>query len=243
MEVIESLTNEKVKYWNKLKNKKYRDESGLFLVEGEHLVLEAQKCGLVKQIITTVGTNYVFDDVVLVSEKVMKELSSLITPPGIIAVCSKKREQDLGNRLLLLDAIQDPGNLGTIIRSATAFGINTIILGKGCVDLYNEKVIRASEGMIFNINIIERDLITFIDELKELGFRVYGTNVEGGLEVSKATKTQRFAFIVGNEGAGVSNEILAKCDEYLYIPMDESCESLNVAIATSIILYELNKGE
>lgn len=243
MDVIESLTNERVKYWNKLKSKKYRDETGLFLVEGEHLVLEALKCGLVKHIIATVGTNYDFDDVILVSEKVMKELSSLVTPPGIIAVCTKKSAEEIGSRLLLLDAIQDPGNLGTIIRSATAFGIDTIVLGVGCVDLYNEKVIRASEGMLFNINIIEKDLVPFIDELKETGFKVYGTNVEGGLEVNKATKTERFAFVVGNEGAGVSDEILVKCDEYLYIPMNESCESLNVAIATSIILYELNKGE
>ena len=151
---ITSINNEKVKFWTKLNEKKFRDSNNLFLVEGNHLVSEALKHGIVKEIITT--SDYVYDvDTYYVSDKVINKISKQKSGTNVIAVCEKLKENEIGNKLLILDNIQDPGNLGTIIRSAVAFNIDTIVLSIDTVDLYNDKVIRSSEGMIFNINIIK----------------------------------------------------------------------------------------
>ena len=158
-----------------------------------------------------------------------------------MGICKKIEEKEIGKKLVILDGVQDPGNLGTIIRSSVAFNIDTIILSKTCVDLYNSKVLRATQGMIFNINIIERDLEEIIPKLKENNYKVYGTKVNGGKSLKDIEKTDKFAIIMGNEGNGVKPEILDMCSDYIYIDMNKSCESLNVGVATSIILYELDK--
>ena len=145
----------------------------------------------------------------------------------------------IGDRILILDGIQDPGNLGTIIRSSVAFNIDSIVLSKDSVDLYNSKVIRATQGMIFNINIIQKDLLEFIPLLKD--YKIYGTKVNGGKSLKNVEKVKKFAIIMGNEGQGVKKDILDMCSDYIYIDMNKSCESLNVGVATSIILYELDK--
>ena len=147
----------------------------------------------------------------------------------------------VGNRVLILDDIQDPGNLGTIVRSAVAFNIDTIVLSKNTVDLYNPKVIRATQGMIFHINIIEKNLTEFISNLKKNQYKIFSTNVVNGKSIKNVEKGEKFAIIVGNEGKGVSNEVNSLCDEFIYIEMNNKCESLNVAVATSIILYELSR--
>lgn len=240
--VYTSIDNKTIKSLKKLHIKKYRDESNLFLVEGEHLVLEAYKRGYLKKIIVKENTKTNFDvEIMYVSENVLKYLSELDSPSAIIGVCEKLQEKEIGNKVLVLDDIQDPGNLGTIIRSAVAFNIDTIVISDNTVDLYNSKVIRASQGMVFNINIIKKDLLNFIDYLKQQKYRIYATKVNGGNDLKNVEISKNFAIIMGNEGSGVRNEILELADEYLYIKMNESCESLNVAIATSIILYELNK--
>ena len=158
-----------------------------------------------------------------------------------MGVCEKKHDQIKGDHLLILDEIQDPGNLGTIIRSAVAFNIDTIILSKNTVDLYNEKVLRATQGLIFSINIVRADLPEAIIALKKQNFKIYATKVNGGKTLKNIEKPAKFAIIMGNEGNGVSNSLLELCDDYLYIPMNGKCESLNVGVATSIILYELDK--
>ncbi len=237
-----SLDNKKIKDWKKLNTKKYRDKTGLFLVEGEHLVLEAYKTGYLQELILEqdavlpldAPTSYVTNDI-------LYALTELETPPSMMAVCMKKESESYGNRILVLDDIQDPGNLGTIIRSAVAFHIDTIVLGLGCVDLYNSKTIRASQGMLFHMNIIRKDLKQFISELKKQNYLIYGTKVTHGKNIKDVAKTEKFVIIVGNEGNGVSEEILDICDDYLYIPCNDVCESLNVGVATSIILYELDK--
>lgn len=140
MEVITSLSNKKVKDWCKLKNKKYRDEEELFLVEGEHLVLEAIKSNLAVELMLEENTVFPIDILKCYATKeVLKKISSLDTPPNMIAIVKKKKEEDYKNKLILIDSIQDPGNLGTIIRSAVAFNIDTVVLGNNTVDLYNEK--------------------------------------------------------------------------------------------------------
>ncbi len=238
-----SKDNEKIKNVRKLNNKKYRDQQDLFLVEGEHLVLEAYKKGYIKELFIeentvlplNVPTNYVTNDL-------LSFMSDLVTPYPVMAVCHKlKPAENIGNKILILDNIQDPGNLGTIIRSAVAFNIDTIVLSMDTVDLYNPKVIRATQGLIFHINIIRKDIKEFIPFLKNNQYHIYGTRVTHGKSLKDVEKKERFAIIMGNEGNGIKEETKDLCDEYIYIPMNPNCESLNVAIATSLILYELDK--
>ena len=139
-----------------------------------------------------------------------------------------------------MDNIQDPGNMGTIIRSAVAFNIDTIIVSNDSVDIYNPKVVRSSQGMIFHMNIIKKDLIPFIKEIKN-DYKIIGTKVTDGNDIKTLEKNEKLCIIMGNEGNGVREEILALCDDFVYIPMNENCESLNVGVATSILLYELSR--
>lgn len=237
-----SIENKKIKNIKKLYTKKYRDEYNEFLIEGEHLVLEAYKNGILKELILEEDTDFKLDiETSYVTSNVLKYISELSNPSKIMGICKKIEEKEIGKKLVILDGVQDPGNLGTIIRSSVAFNIDTIILSKTCVDLYNSKVLRATQGMIFNINIIERDLEEIIPKLKENNYKVYGTKVNGGKSLKDIEKTDKFAIIMGNEGNGVKPEILDMCSDYIYIDMNKSCESLNVGVATSIILYELDK--
>lgn len=237
-----SVENQKIKSIKKLNSKKYRDEFNLFLVEGEHLVLEAYKNGVLKEVFVEEGTIFNLDvEVNEVTHTVLKYISELDNPPKVLGVCNKINKTQIGNKVLILDDVQDPGNLGTIIRSCVAFNIDTIVLSKNTVDLYNSKVIRATQGMIFNINIIIEDLAEFIVNLKNKDYKIYGTKVNDGKSIKSIEKSEKFAIIMGNEGNGVSSQILDLCTDYIYIEMNKLCESLNVGVATSIILYELNK--
>ena len=165
--VITSVNNNKIKDINKLKDKKYRDSSNSFLVEGEHLVIEAYRENLIKELIVLDDSNFILDGIptIKVSSEVMKKLSSMDSYPSVIGVANKIKEKELGDSILMLDDIQDPGNLGTIIRSSAAFGIDTIVVSPKTVDIYNIKVLRATQGMLFHINIIVRELDSFITKL------------------------------------------------------------------------------
>ena len=241
--LISSLDNNKVKEWRKLSNRKYRYELGVFLIEGLHLVLEAYKRGYIEELILEQDELLSLDvNTTYVTKEIIKSISTLTTPVNVLAVCNKiNNNNELGNKLLLIDSIQDPGNLGTIIRSAVAFNIDTIVLGENTVDIYNEKCIRASQGMLFHINIIEKELLTFIPELSNDGYKILGTRVTHGKNLREIAKLNKYALIIGNEGSGISKEIEELCDELLYIDMNEACESLNVSVACSIILYQLGE--
>lgn len=235
-----SLENPKIKELKKLKTKKYRDILGKFIIEGEHLINEAYNLGYLEEIYALEDYQCDLDvKVNYVTKEVLKYITDLETPT-IIGVAKKMEEKDIGDKLVILDDIQDPGNLGTIIRSSVAFNIDTIVLSNNSVDLYNDKVIRASQGMIFKINIIRKDIIPFISKVKS-DYHIYGTKVNGGNSLKKIEKQKKFAIIMGNEGKGMSSEIDNLCDEFIYIDMNKECESLNVGVATSIILYELDK--
>ena len=235
-----SVDNKYIKNLKKLNQKKYRDINNEFIIEGEHLVKEAYKNGVLKELILLENTDFKLDvKTNYVTLNVLKYISELDTPSNIIGICNKLEEKEIGNKILILDGIQDPGNLGTIIRSSVAFNIDTIVLSLDSVDLYNSKVIRATQGMLFNINVISRDLKEFIPTLKD--YKIYATKVNGGKSLKSLEKVEKFAIIMGNEGNGVKKDILDLCSEYLYIDMNKNCESLNVAVATSIILYELDK--
>ena len=240
--IYTSIDNKKIKNIKKLYTKKYRDEFGLFLIEGEHLILEAYKKGILKELILEEGIDLNLDiDTSYVTSNILKYISELSTPPKIMGICKKIEEKEIGNKIVMLDGVQDPGNLGTIVRSCVAFNIDTIILSEDTVDLYNSKVLRATQGMLFNINIIERDLKDLIYVLKDKNYKIYGTKVNGGKSLKSVEKCEKFAIIMGNEGNGVKKEILDMCSDYIYIDMNPLCESLNVGVATSIILYELDK--
>lgn len=243
--VISSLENDKIKFLFKLGQKKYRDETCKYIVEGEHLVKEAVKAGVVDYVIVLDGFNDEYNiDKIYVTYDILKKISSMDTPPNIMALCSKKTSVEIiGDKILLLDEIQDPGNLGTIIRSSLAFNIDTIILTEGSVDLYNPKVLRATQGMVFHINIISMNKSEVIDYMKRKMIPIYATSVIDGVDVSELDKTEKskFCLAMGNEGNGLSNEIFSACDKKLYIKMNEKVESLNVGVACSILLYELGR--
>ena len=171
----------------------------------------------------------------------MKKISTMDTPSNVVALCRKLINKNIGKKILLLDEVQDPGNLGTIIRSSVAFGIDTIILSENTVDLYNPKVLRSTQGMYNFINIFSMNSKTAIEDIKSRGIKVYGTNVVNGVDVKSLNDEDKrsFCLIVGNEGNGVREEVLELCDKNLYIKMNDNVESLNVGVACSILLYEL----
>ena len=243
MEIITSLQNNKIKELNKLKEKKYRDEANLFLVEGDHLVNEAYKTNQLVEILATTSFNEELDvPITYISEDVMKKLSSMISPSNVIGLCKKFKPIGYGNRILILDNLQDPGNLGTIIRSAASFNFDTIALSEVSVDLYNDKVIRSSEGMIFHSNVIRCDIYKLVNELKTNNYKIITTDVNGGEIVSEVDFDKKIAIIIGSEGAGVG-KIKELADISMYIPMNKKCESLNASVAASIIMYEVSKRD
>ena len=237
--MIESQNNEKIKKYSKLLDKKYRDINNMYLISTDHLVKEALKKDLVIEVFLLENSNNDYGKVTIVKECVMRKLTNLKTLPRVVAVVKKVDSREIKGNVVLIDGLQDPGNLGTIIRSAVAFNIDTIILGDNTVDLYNEKVLRSSEGMLYNINIIKKNLVDSIMELKLRNYMILGTKVDGGKNI-RNINYDKYAFIVGNEGNGISKTLLDLCDEYIYINMSNKCESLNVGIATSIIMYEIN---
>lgn len=243
--LITSVDNSRIKKYVSLKNRKERNNEKLFLVEGMHLCIEASKAGILEDVLLLKDNKLEFNydkEITYVTENVLKKISNLTNYPNVIGVCKLIDNKEIkGNRLLILDDISDPGNLGTIIRSANAFNIDTIIMSLNSVDIYNDKVLRASQGMIFKMNIVYDDLVGIINKLKKEDYLILGTDVIDGKDV-RSIKCNKFALIMGNEGKGVSKEVKSLCDKNLYIKMNKNCESLNVGVATSILLYELNRS-
>lgn len=235
--MITSTSNNTIKTLIKLKQKKYRDETGYYLVEGEHLVEEAMKA---KQVECLISTKDITSDlpIVIVSNEVMSKLSFTKSPQFIMAKCKIKKENKLidGKRYLILDDLQDPGNIGALIRTALAFSIDQVILSNNCVDLYNDKLLRSMQGANFHINCIYDDLKTVISTLKKNNVKIIGSALENGQDIKQIKISEKMAFIVGNEGNGMNKDILQECDYVGYIPIN-TIESLNVAIAGSIMMY------
>lgn len=239
--LITSVNNDKVKELVKLKDKKYRDNSNSFFVEGQDLCDEAYNSGLLREVYILDGSDNIYDGIPYsyVSNDVMKKISDMPSISNYFGVCTKKVENKPGSRIIILDNIQDPGNLGTIIRSATAFNFDTIVLSTDTVDLYNPKVVRSTKGMLFNINIIVRDLDTYLKELDE--YTIYGTDVTNGIDISSEKIPEKLAIVIGNEGKGISDNVRKYCNKFLYINMSNKCESLNAGVSASILMYEVYK--
>lgn len=242
MKEINSLNNEYIKYLLKLKDKKFRNQERKFLIEGYHLVNEAYKAKILKEILITEDKDC-YKDVskIKVNEAIIKKLSTTVNPQNILGVCEIALGKEIsGTKFLLLDNINDPGNLGTLIRSSLGFSIDTIVLGMDCVDVFNEKVIRASQGSIFKINILIDDLKNVISKLKEKNIKVYGTSLEASQFLQKIDKSPEYAIILGNEANGVKKELLKMTDQNIKIEINNELESLNVAVAGSILMYYFN---
>ncbi|WP_445506854.1 TrmH family RNA methyltransferase [Niallia sp. 03190] len=249
MKHIHSVKNPQVKEWKKRLSKKERDKTGTFLVEGFHLVEEAFKADAILDLIISEeidlpGWDYGDIPVTIVTKEIMDQLTDTETPQGIVAVCKQMENASIissGKTFIVLDKVQDPGNLGTIIRTADAAGMDAIIIGEGTVDIYNPKVVRSAQGSHFHLPILKQNIPNFIDALKEKSIPVFGTSLENGKNYREVERTQQgFCLIVGNEGNGVSKEVLAKTDANLHIPIYGKSESLNVAVAAGILLYHFN---
>ncbi len=228
--------------------KKERDKTGTYLVEGFHLVEEALKSEHVLEIIVSENTglpptwNYGDIPVTMITNEIMLSLSDTETPQGILAICHSQQiasEKVTGTKYLLIDAVQDPGNLGTMIRTADAAGVDAVIVGEGSVDAYNPKVLRSAQGSHFHLSIIRGNLTAWIEKLKEVNIPVYGTALQNAKVYTEIETSGSFALVVGNEGSGVQKAILAETTDNLYIPIYGKSESLNVGIATGILLYYL----
>ncbi len=243
--MITSVQNKTVKRWKKLQKKRDREKEQCFMVEGFHLVEEAVNSSWnVKEII-------VREDIDLPNEwqsykwfSVTHEVYNAITetenPQGVAAVIDRT-DPEWGDfsRLLVLDAIQDPGNLGTLIRTADAAGFDAIIAGKGTVDPFNDKALRSTQGSIFHVPIFQGELDEWLPTMKDKGYSIWATSLQNAEEYQNIEPTTPVALLVGNEGAGVQDEYLEFADQNVTIPIFGQAESLNVAIASGILMYYL----
>ena len=250
MDIISSTKNEKIKELAKLQTAKGRKKAGLYLLEGEHLVEEAIKEKAPIELIV-VSSNRMEDyqylleqtevDVLVVSQEVFQKLSMTETTQGILAIVriENQTEPPYSGRIIVLDTVQDPGNLGTIVRTADAAGFDAVVLGTGTVDLYNDKVIRSMQGSHFHIPVFQTDLRDYLPALKNQGVEVAVTALHrDSKDYSILQGKSDIAIIVGNEGHGVSSEVIEIADLVVTIPMFGKAESLNVAIASALLMYK-----
>ena len=251
MEIIESKENKLIKFLKKLKQKKYRDAEGQFLAEG-HKFLDYNTKPEIIIVREDVKDLYMeklnrFEcKKILANEKIFQELSSQENSQGIIIVYSKKNNDlnFLSNNLVILDDVADPGNLGTIIRLCDATNFKDIILTKGTVDAYNEKVIRATMGSILNVNLFYLEKQEIIKLLKETNYSIIVTYLDKeALPYNKIKLKEKNAVIFGNEGRGICDEFVSISDCKTVIPILSNTESLNVAVASAIILYKFREIE
>ena len=195
---------------------------------------------------TSMDHQYVYDiarnDCLYVSAPVFKSLTDVTNPQGILTVVEKKSKQEeisyQEDVVLVLDGIQDPGNMGTIIRTADSVGMKQILLSKGCADVYNPKVIRSTMGAIFRVNVIEcTDLTKTLQDLKNQNYQIVATDLKTKHTIYQMVEGKK-AIVIGNEANGVSHDILKMADQKVKIPMFGKTESLNASVATGVILYE-----
>ncbi|WP_261133191.1 RNA methyltransferase [Bacillus sp. Marseille-Q3570] len=251
MNRITSPKNGRVKEWKKLKRKKGRDKAGAFIIEGPHLVEEAllhnaEVTDLIVEESFRIPSDWHTGNVTtwIVAPSVIEELADTESPQGIVAIVHASNDDMqiiFDGTYILLDGIQDPGNLGTIIRTADSAGANGVILGDGTVDLYNSKVLRSTQGSVFHLPVVKGNIAEWIIRLKENGIKVFGTSLQGGVPYTSIKDTSGYALLLGNEANGVHEDLLAKSHQNLYVPIYGQAESLNVAVAAGILLYGLKE--
>ncbi|MBQ7047973.1 MAG: RNA methyltransferase [Clostridia bacterium] len=256
-EYVSSRNNEKIKILRKLANKKHRVEYALFLIEGHKLVGEYLNSGNVPQKLYVTEEalekykdmlSDVNEDLIcIIPEDLYLYVSTEQAPQGIMAVCSIPKNEFVfkNGATILLESIRDAGNLGTIIRTAGALGIDNIIMSSDCADIYNPKTLRASMGAVFRANIcISENIFNSVDCLKKLGKRVYAAMPsQRAVDIRNVKLSVDDVIAIGNEGNGISDELATVCDGHITIPMVEGVESLNASIAAAILMWELARGD
>lgn len=254
MEVLTSIHNQHVKNWKKLQTRKYRRKTGQYMLDGWHLVQEAIKSGL--EIHELIGTATALeqhkdivtrvDDVYQVTAEIMQHITETVTPQGIVAIVDlpdfKTLPQlPLQGAWLFLDRVQDPGNVGTMVRTADAAGFAGVVAGNKTADFTSPKVVRSMQGSQFHLKLFEGDLEKWIQNFKQQNAPVYGTALNPAAQNFRDVNPgQTFALIMGNEGQGMSEKLLSQTTSNLYIPMKGQAESLNVAVSAGILMFELN---
>jgi len=253
--VITSKDNETIKKIRKLKEKKYRDQNGKYIIEGVKLIREAiaekadidtivvcDNCVKTGEIDSKVLYEIAKYNCVYVDEKVFNNMTDVQNPQGLLAVVQKKNsDKDIKydeDVIVVLDDIQDPGNLGTILRTIDSVGLSQVIVSKKSGDVFNPKVVRSTMGAIFRVNIIESEnLVNTLKEIKKHKFKVVATSLQTEESIYDIDYKKK-VIVIGNEANGVSKEVLEMSDKKVKIPMPGKTESLNAAVATGVILYE-----
>ncbi len=249
MEMISSAKNPRVLSWKSLQDRKGREASGAFLVEGLRMVREALGSGLEVQAVL-LREDYVPSfripdgvPVYMLSEHAFSAVTDTRTPQGIAAVLSRRTLPLEGRRLLALDAVQDPGNVGTIIRTADAAGFDGVILGPECADLYSPKVLRSTMGSIFRMRFsFPENLPAALAGFRSLGYSVLSSQLDGEPFFERKDVSDAFVLIIGNEGNGISAAVQAEATHRLRLPMRGGAESLNAAVAAGIMMYDLMRN-
>jgi TrmH family RNA methyltransferase len=257
--IITSIQNPRVKAWTQLLEKKGRDKQGQFIIEGVHLVQEAlSSAAAVDTLVYAAERQHELPAGMLeqaartgiecaaVSEQVLGKCTDTLTPQAVFAVLPKLQgaPDDLlaaagaPGLVVVIDGVQDPGNLGTIIRSADAVGATGVLLGKGTVDLYNPKTVRSTMGSMFHLPIAQGDLQSALPKAAGQGIAVVTTSLQGASDCYEFDFRQPVWFVIGNEGQGVSPEVSALTTEHIRIPMQGRAESLNAAMAATVVLFE-----
>lgn len=247
---IESKNNNLFKEIKKLKEKKHRVKNNKYIIEGLRFVDEALKSGVsIDSIIFTENfkekNEEFFSNIpenirlIQINEALLKQLCSTENPQGVLGVVNMQNKELKGGELVILvDKVQDPGNMGTIIRTAHAAGASGIIMTKGTVDIYNDKTLRSTMGSIFYIPVVEDNSLEYVKSLKEEGYKLVVSSLQGKNNFFEENLQGKVIIAVGNEGNGVSDEVYEISDIKVKIPMPGNAESLNVAVATSVMIYE-----
>lgn len=254
--VITSRQNDTVRRFRELiRSKSERDEQGLFCAEGDHLCGEAVSAGL--EIVSALATQRALEkypgcaealsracgSILTISEELSGYISDTKSPQGLFALVRRGERSSLsGRKIVMLDGVQDPGNVGTVLRTAEALGIDCAVLSEGCADIYSPKALRASMGSVFRLPCITGPLEENIKKLRADGFEVYCSALDDtALRLGEFIFPEKAAVVIGSEGSGVSRSVRAECGNTLYIPIS-GAESLNAAAAASIILWELSEA-
>lgn len=263
---ITSIQNNKVKGWVQLKERKHRNREGLFIVEGIHLVLEALRSEMQVDVVAydmesgipqelepfhlqeegglsssgrAPGTEWI-----AVTDAIIRKCSDTETPQPVFAIVYKPVASvdsllaSPNSLVVVVDGVQDPGNLGTIIRTADAVGADGVVIGRGTVDLYNSKTIRSTMGSLFHLPVVEGDLAELLPAAQARGVRLASTSLQATHSCYSYDYRPATWLVVGNEGQGVSQNVQSLVDDTIIIPMRGQAESLNVAMATTVLLYE-----
>lgn len=255
MEIISSRSNGDVRLFRQLlRDKSARDELGRFAAEGDHLCGELINSELEAELFaytrraeerypeTVRKAREKSPKSVVITEEISEYISDTKSPQGLF-IKAKKRKAEIppdADRILILDGVQDPGNVGTVLRTSEALGIGGTVLLEGCADIYSPKTLRSSMGSVFRLPCVSVGE-GFVKTLSERGFTVYGAMLDDAAKrLGEFSFSDRSAVVIGSEGAGISQRIAKLCGEKIYIPI-KSAESLNAAVAASIIMWEMRK--